>query len=140
MSDSSVKGLKKLDAKLNQLQAQTAAKALVQSVRLSLTPLVQEARIRIPWSDRAHRTYKGTLVAPGFASRSIKKSAKLVGGVARGVVGVKREAFYATQFVELGTDKIDAQPWLVPAFKARRVDIEKKFTKDLKRKIDKLTT
>ena len=103
------------------------------------TPIVREARLRIPIGDVEHRTYKGNLVAPGFAQRNIRKASKIIDGRAVVSIGVRREAFYATQFVELGTQKMDATPWLVPAFENQRDEVERRLADQLRTKIAKLT-
>jgi HK97 gp10 family phage protein len=68
--------------------------------------------------DVGHKTYrKNRTVMAGFASRSLNMDTYV--DYKRGVVGarlgVRKEAYYALQFVELGTSKQPAQPWLVPA-------------------------
>jgi hypothetical protein len=65
-----------------------------------------------------HKTYKGRIVTPGFAARSIRiKSVRTRDrGVGIALLGVKPEAYYALQFVELGTSKQPARPWLTTAF------------------------
>lgn len=138
MTDSTIKGLKELEDKLVALGGAVGAKVLRSASLLALTPVVREAKLRIPVGDDAHRTYKGNLVSPGFAKRSVKKASwsNRVTGKAKASVGVKREAFYAVSFVELGTSKMDAQEWLLPAFLAQRKVVEQRFAKTLKRKIE----
>ena len=139
MSDRHLAGLKELSLKLNQLGTELAAKTLRQATMNAATPVVREARLRIPVGDIEHRTYKGNLVAPGFGQRSIRKSSKIIDGRAVVSIGVRREAFYATQFVELGTQKMDATPWLVPAFENQRDEVERRLADQLRTKIAKLT-
>lgn len=79
-------------------------------------------------------------MAPGFAQRSIRKASKNHRRAERlSASGVRREAFYATQFVELGTQKMDATPWLVPAFENQRDEVERRLADQLRTKIAKLT-
>ncbi len=139
MPDRQIKGLAELEEKLVRLGAETGAKVLRSAALLSVTPVVREAKLRIPVGDTIHRTYKGNIVSPGFAQRSVKKVSRLNKrrGSAKASVGVKREAFYAVSFVEQGTSKMDAQEWLLPAFRARRNEVENRFAKQLKRKIEK---
>lgn len=139
MSERHLAGLKELSLKLNQLGTELAAKTLRQATMNAATPVVREARLRIPVGDIEHRTYKGNLVAPGFGQRSIRKSSKIIDGRAVVSIGVRREAFYATQFVELGTQKMDATPWLVPAFENQRDEVERRLADQLRTKIAKLT-
>jgi len=137
-----IKGLDELSKKLVALGADLGAKTLRQSTRNAMTIIKREAKLRIPVGDRAHRTYKGRLVPPGFAKASIKavsRRPRRGSAKARVSLGVKKEAFYATQFVELGTSKMQARPWLVPAMEAKRSAAEQKIASELKRKIDKYT-
>ncbi len=129
-------GIPELIRKLNQLPAKTGGKILRESVRYAATPIRALAKLKIPKGSEAHRTYKGNLVSPGFAKRSIKMASKIRrDGVIDLVIGVKAEAFYATQFVELGTTKMRAQEWLVPAFEEKQSDFEKRLESKLREKI-----
>lgn len=57
-------------------------------------------------------------VAPGFGRRSIRVITKIDRGgqMAYALLGVRKDAYYMVQFVELGTSKMAAKPWLRPAF------------------------
>jgi len=94
------------------------AKIVKGAVRAAIKIPENLAKFYIPRGSEPHRTYKGRLVAPGFSARSIqsrvtvsKKTKNVVG-----VLGVEREAFYAVQFVDRGTSKMAARPWLRNAF------------------------
>lgn len=93
-------------------------KIIVSAVRAGLTEAKKVAIQKIPKGTRSHRTYKGRIVAPGFASRNIKiivqRRSDKKGATA--MLGVAKEAYYAVQFVERGTKKMAKQPWLRPAF------------------------
>ena len=95
-------------------------KALGAAARAGIKPALDRAKATIPVGEVAHRTYKGRLVAPGFASRNVFVKVNLSRDkqAAFARLGVAREAFYAVQFVELGTSKLPKQPWLVPAFES----------------------
>lgn len=97
-------------------------KVLKQVVTTAMQDTKKVAQAMIPEGIDEHKTYKGRLVAPGFAKRSIRVVARLdkKRGSAYAVLGVLSEAFYAVQFVELGTSKMRAQPWLRPAFAASK--------------------
>lgn len=87
------------------------------AVRAGAKTVVKRAKELIPEGIDAHRTYKGRLVAPGFARRAIRAITKLSRDkqAATASIGVRKEAYYAVQFVERGTVKQAAQPWLRPA-------------------------
>lgn len=85
------------------------------------------------------KTYKGRLVTPGFTSRSVIRRAKLSTdkATARVALGVKAEAFYALQFIELGTSTIPKRPWLEPSFRASIPAVNDALRAKLKARIDK---
>lgn len=93
-------------------------KILRAGVSGAMNDVKKRAAQLIPVGSVAHRTYKGRLVAPGFAKRSLKVVTRVdkSGFKASAVLGVRTEAFYAIQFVELGTSKMPARPWLRTAF------------------------
>lgn len=97
-------------------------KVLKSVVTQAMNDTKKTAQSLIPVGIDPHKTYKGRLVAPGFAKRSIRVVSRLdkKRGAAVAVLGVLAEAFYAIQFVELGTSKMVAQPWLRPAFAASK--------------------
>ena len=103
-----------------------------------MTPVVREAKNRAPRGDRAHKTYRGRLVAPGFLSRNIKKKTfkSRSGSFASASVSASTEAFYGTQFVERGTKYNPAQKWLGPAFLSKKNDVLKRFNSRLRKKIN----
>ncbi len=94
------------------------AKIVKGAVRAAIKIPVNLAKFYIPRGDEPHRTYKGRLVAPGFSARSIQSRvvvSKQTKNVV-GVIGVEREAFYAVSFVDRGTSRMAARPWLRNAF------------------------
>jgi HK97 gp10 family phage protein len=92
--------------------------AMKTEVRAVMLEVKATAAGLIPEGIDPHVTYKGRVVAPGFAKRSLRVVSRLdkKRGAAYAILGVRAEAFYAIQFVELGTSKMAAQPWLRPAF------------------------
>lgn len=116
----SLEGVSDLIAKLDALGKLDDGKAIRNAVRAAGRIVAERARALIPKGDVAHRTYKGRLVGPGFASRNIRYIASLSKDKQKAtlVVGVRSEAFYAVQFVELGTSKMGKQAWLRPAFQS----------------------
>lgn len=119
---SSVDGLPKLLKQIRSLARLDQGKALRRGVRAGMRPAQQRARAAIPVGIDAHRTYKGREVPAGFARRSIRVIVKVSRNKARAeaILGVRAEAFYAVDFVEVGTSKQPAQPWLRPAFESTK--------------------
>lgn len=135
-----VEGARELQSKIMELGKLEGGKVLRAATLMATTPVRAQARKNIPVGVDAHRTYKGRLVAPGFAKRNIARKAYLSydKSTARALVGVNAEAFYALQFVELGTSKQQKQPWLEPAFRATQHEQIDKFGDAVRAKILKI--
>ena len=133
-------GLEELSKQLAKLGAAVGSKTLRQALMSATLPAYKAAKMAAPVGENSHRTYKGNLVGPGFLSRSVARKSYFNKrtGVASVMIGVKPEAFYGVQFVELGTKYQPAQPWLGPAFKKSRNAMEARFKHMLKRKIEKI--
>lgn len=112
-----LEGAQTLDRRLAALGAAGGKKVLMGALRAAMKIALDEAKVRLPIGSVEHKTYKGRLVSPGFAQRSLRII--VVANAKEGVyakLGVRWEAFYAVQFIELGTAKMPARPWLVPSF------------------------
>lgn len=135
-----IQGVKELSKQLSELGKQAGGKALRSAVSAAATVIKREAKINIPKGRRAHKTYKGRLVAPGFASRNIisrtKTNASRTKVTAR--IGVRREAFYAVQFVEIGTKNMRAKPWLERSMRAQKQQALSRFKQKLRANIAKV--
>lgn len=116
-----IEGMAELQRKLTALgNPRESQRLLRNSVAAGMRVVQKAAKAAVPVGTREHETYRGRLVAPGFASRSLRVLSYKTPEGAGAVLGVKAEAFYALQFIELGTAKITARPWLVPAFVANK--------------------
>lgn len=135
-----IEGLRELSEKLNELGVTLGGKALRQGTMLATTPAFREIKAGAPVGTRAHKTYKGRLVAPGYLKRSIKRKSYLNKrrGSALVRIGVDPEAFYGVQFVELGTKKMDARPFVLEAFKRNRKAMESRLSAMLAKKIKQI--
>lgn len=116
--------------------------ALRSAVRTPMNQVKSRAKANIaaisPGKTPLHRTYRGRLVSAGFASRNLRvivKFAKDRSSVSA-ILGTRAEAFYATQFFELGTAKIPRKPWLVPALEGSKDSAVKEVGWALRRRID----
>lgn len=114
----SLEGVPELTGKLTELGVKLAARELRGTMKDALQLAEHRARARMPQGTEPHYTYRGRLVAPGYAlgTLHIETGLNKRTGAAIATLGVGREAFYAVQFVELGTAHMPAQPWLRPAF------------------------
>lgn len=139
MPDFKITGVEELKRKLEKLPQAAQGRALRAAGTLATTPIVQTARTLIPVNDRDYlkKTFRGRRVAPGFAKRNIAKKTVLYqnGRFVKAMVGVRPEAFYATQFVERGTSRQKPQPWLEPAYRRNRANVLRRFGRFLEKKI-----
>jgi HK97 gp10 family phage protein len=113
-----LEGVAELDRLLALLPQAVQPKVLRKAVRAGIRPAEKRAKATVPVGTVAHRTRKGRLVPPGFAKRSIRVVTKAdrTGQKVSAALGVRRDAFYAVQFVERGTSRHPARPWLRRAF------------------------
>lgn len=137
-----LKGAAELHKKLELLSDIAAAKIVRSTLRSAMLPAkkkAQAAAATLSQRGKPHRTFKGRLVAPGFASRNLRiiVTRGKGGENPRALLGVRAEAYYAVAFLELGTSTISKTPWLVPSFEAAQPEIMEKMISDLKRKIER---
>jgi HK97 gp10 family phage protein len=137
---SELDGVAELTAQLTALGAQVAARELKGAVKDAIEPAEHLARQLIPVGTEPHKTYKGRIVAPGYALSTLHVETKVdkSKGTATASLGVGKEAFYATIFVELGTSKKGAQPWLRPAFEQSQSPMLQSLAGELRRRVNKI--
>ncbi len=148
-----IRGYKELSAQLSAMGRSVGGNALRSAAMQGMLPALRAAQENAPvgappyqvkGTDRSVdpypvKTYKGRLRTPGFASRNIARKAKLSKdrSTVTVMLGVRPEAFYAVQFIELGTSKIPKRPWLEPAFRKSLPEVDSRFQAQLKARIDK---
>lgn len=137
---SKMEGVAELTRKLNELGVQTAGKELRGTARAAMKIVHQKALATIPVGSVPHKTYKGRRVFGGFAKRSLRLLSFInkKTGSAEAIVGPSSEAFYATSFVELGTSKMAARPWLRPAFESSENEIVKEIADQLRKRLARI--
>jgi HK97 gp10 family phage protein len=140
MADEILQGAAACIAKLRDLGKLDNGSAIKQAVRAGMLTTMDEARTRIAVGTRSHKVYTGQTVSPGFARKSIKIITVLSADKqqATAILGVSKEAFYAVQFLELGTSKMPAQPWLRPAFYGTQSDQQQAIVAKLQEYINKV--
>lgn len=113
-----VEGTADLIKQLRNIGGLDNGKALRNSVLAGMSAARAEARNRIPVGTRRHKTYTGRYVSPGFARKSLRIITQLSPDKqkATAMLGVRKEAYYVVQFIEIGTSKYAAHPWLRPSF------------------------
>lgn len=136
---SALEGVADLTAQLNELGVKLASKELKGTVKVALQEAEHLARQRIPVGTEPHKTYRGRLVSPGFALSTLHVEVSLNkrSGAAVAILGVGREAFYV-MFIELGTSKFAAHPWLVPSFTESEDVMLRKIGEELRARIEKI--
>jgi len=137
-----IKGHRELSAQLSKLGKAAGGKALRSGAMSAMLPALRAAQAAAPvraGDSGLKRTYKGRLVAPGFASRNVKRRS-FMSYDKRTVwvsLGMAKEAFYAVSFIELGTSTYARKPWLEPAFRRSLPEVYRALGVNLKRTIDK---
>lgn len=114
-NDQALQGAAELTRKLAELGA-LDKKAMRSVVRAGMQPALVKARQTAPVGTRIHKSYKGNILQPGYLKKHLKIATTIDQGRATALLGPNKEAFYGTTFVEIGTSKMAAFPWLRPAF------------------------
>lgn len=137
---SQLEGVRELTGKITELGAKFAARELKGTVKSAMEEAEHVARANIPQGTEPHVTHRGRLVSPGYAISTLHIETRINkrNGAAVASLGVGREAFYAVIFVELGTSKTPAQPWLRPAFEQSEDPMLRKMAAELKERAEKV--
>lgn len=98
---------KKMDLLSVKLNLSVMGKALRKAAR----PTLNKMKSLAPKGTKGHRTYKGRLVGPGFASRNIKMRTRSnkAGGFTAVEFGTTKEAFYIINFYDQGPTTISSR-------------------------------
>lgn len=123
-----ITGIKEIDRKLKGIPDKLAKKALRQSMRPAMKEVLKEAQQNAP-----------------VDSGDLKKSIKLKAGprskkaitldVAVGEGFFKGDTFYAG-FVEFGTSKMPAKPFMRPAYDSKGQDAKNKVIQDIPKMLE----
>lgn len=147
-----IQGLDELDRKLGELSNKMAGKALYGALSYALTPVVKDAKARAKKAKEPHTvTYpngKTIDVKPGLLRTAIKKrrvpksemKGEFADGAAMGVyIGTGRGKVYPRYwyFIEYGTSKQPATPFIRPAFDNNIDNMLNAFSQKLAENIDK---
>lgn len=138
MAAEPIQGFQQLQRRLAALGQAAGVKALRAATLQATLPAMQAIRGAVPTGTRTHFTYRGRYVTPGFLKRSIarKAIAKRDGTGAIAMIGMRTEAFYGG-FVELGTQFMDAQPFLERGFASAKGAMINRLGERLQRQIER---
>lgn len=128
---------------MNRLPRIYESKVVRKFLKYAVAPLVARAKQLAPVSARPHKGKYG-MVMPGTLQKSIgtidmkrsRKVALVVGLRVRGAFGKVRSGYYG-QWIERGTKKIAARPFMRPAYDLTKEEIIKRFERDAKRVFEK---
>lgn len=119
-------------------------KVLKKAVKNAIQQAYKRAEATIPVGLEPHNVKLKTggaslFVAPGFAKKSLRTISTINAekNIASGILSVRKAAYYAVQFVELGTSKYAAEPWLRPAFYEARAEMEQALKDTLVKGLEK---
>lgn len=135
-----LEGTRELARKLDELGRGVQGRVLRATVKEAMLPTYRRALSTVPIGTRPHKTYKGRTVEPGFTQENLRLKTWVSKdkGSAVAMVGVNEEAYYALQFVELGSSKQPAKPWLTPAFEASQSEAEQIIGREMRRRIENI--
>jgi len=153
VSQLATSGFEELAKKFRKLEMKTQDKLTTQVPRFAMTPVRDAGRSNGPKGIRGHfvarkRVSKahgaartgGIYVPPGYGARSIDIDVKRWSNKAGATVSVgpSSNAFYLTQFVEIGTGKQPRQDWLLKTYRQTKSQVEKRFADRMGQKIEQL--
>lgn len=109
-----IHGLPRLRAQFSELKDKSQRAVLRSAIRSAARPVVKEAKLLVPVDE-------GDLKAGIKSSVSVKQ-----GGSVEALIGFEQDDFYG-RFVELGTSKMPARPFLRPALENKQDEVVKIF-------------
>ena len=114
MARSTLEGVAELTAQLNELSALEEGRALKLAVRAGMKPAFARAQATMPVGSQPHRLSNGLLVNAGYARSTLRIVTTINGAknIASAIMSTRKLAKYEALFIEMGTRKMPAQPWL----------------------------
>jgi HK97 gp10 family phage protein len=149
MGTPSLEGVAELTRQLQALASLEDGKALKRCVKSGINEAFKRAQQIIPVGTQIHRAattkrqkhfgIKGITVGPGFAKASLRTISTINAekNIASGILSTRKAAYYAVQFLEFGTHKMPAHPWLRRSLLESRDAAEGALRNSLQVSIDK---
>lgn len=138
-----IEGLEELTRKLRQLERLAKQKSLVyKAIFFATKPMLDDVKKRAPKAEAAYyRYFRGggqksrVLQTPGKLRKSIKrKRVKLPDSVGVGIYsapikhgGASKYSVFYWRFIEYGTPKMAAMPFIRPAYDAKKIEALDRF-------------
>ena len=148
-----VQGLEELERKLGDLDNKLAGKALYGALNFALTPVIKEQKQRAAKAEEPHEIIypngKKVKVEPGLLSTASRKrrvpKSEMVGELSQGAAmgtyigkGTKQKVYpNYWHFIEHGTSKQPAVPFIRPSFDNNVELMIERFSTKLNENIDK---
>lgn len=143
-----VEGLKELDKALSELSEDMRGKALYEAIGRASAPMLKDAKAGAAIANEPHEMrYKGQMVKvqPGLLKSAIRRkrlkkhhdkhTAAVMIYIGR---GTKQKIYpYYWHFIEFGTKKMPATPFMRPAFERNRAAFVERFKQHLAKSIQK---
>ena len=128
-----IDGMKELQRKIDEIQKETSVDFTNKSLRAALKPMTDDAISSAPLGDKAHRSSKGRMLAPGFLKRNIKLK-KIKGKNAGYTLAARGDAFYG-RIIELGFRSRTSDPWLGEAYEDTKDQVMNNFLVEVSKRL-----
>jgi len=133
-----VRGMAELDEFLRTLPDEMQRKMLFSSLMTAAKPIMDQAKANVRQNFGASLDWTGTLESGVVRGRNRKSglAARVDVKLRRVRGGGPTDPFYG-RFLEMGTSKMTAKPWLKPAGLSRQADAGREMNKALGKQVDK---
>ena len=128
-----IDGMKELQRKIAEIQNETSPALTAASLRAALKPMQEAAISNAPLGDKAHRSYKGRLLSPGFLKRNIKLK-KIKGKNVGYTLAARDEAFYG-RIIEYGFKGVPGNEWLGGAYEDTKDQVMNNFLVEVSKRL-----
>lgn len=136
---STLEGVAALTRQLNALTSLEEGRALRSAVRAGMKPALEQAKATAPVGSEPHRLANGLLVAPGYARSTLRivTTINKAKNIASAIMSTRKLAKYEALFIETGTRKMPAQPWLRRSLLEKRDACEEAFSASIAKSVEK---
>lgn len=142
MIEVKIEGLAELQAELLQLPDKVGNRVLQSALTSAALPIMKNAQDRVPIAHQAYKLHWGGIANPGWLRQHIiRKKVRSSKNSAEVIITIKdqRDAYF-WRFIEFGTSKMTAQPFMRPAFEAKASEAVDRFKEVLAERIEKAVT